>query len=196
ITIDITSMKPSIHVSQDWETVWPRVNEGSFVIQHKGLYYMTYSANSYESQHYGIGFATSKSVEGPWTKYDKNPIFQMPEDLVGVGHSAMFRDKEGKLRIAFHAHHSKEKIHPRAMYIATVDFSKDKLPVMQITGKVLRPKLKYGGIAKSIITNFIYASINLSYSIYNIFLVNINCNYIFTILLIIKLIFLQFIQYT
>ena len=142
ITIDTTSMKPCIHVSQDWETVWPRVNEGSFVIQHKGLYYMTYSANSYESQHYGIGFATSKSVEGPWTKYDKNPIFQMPEDLVGVGHSAMFRDKEGKLRIVFHAHHSKEKIHPRAMYIATVDFSKDKLPVMQITGKVLRPKLK------------------------------------------------------
>ena len=142
ITIDTTSMKPCIHVSQDWETVWPRVNEGSFVIQNKGLYYMTYSANSYESQHYGIGFATAKYAEGPWTKYDKNPIFQMPEDLVGVGHSAMFRDKEGKLRIVFHAHHSKEKIHPRGMYIATVDFSKDKVPVMQIKGKILRPKLK------------------------------------------------------
>ncbi len=142
ITIDTTSMKPCIHVSQDWETVWPRVNEGSFVIQNKGLYYMTYSANSYESQHYGIGFATAKYAEGPWTKYDKNPIFQMPEDLVGVGHSAMFRDKEGKLRIVFHSHHSKEKIHPRGMYIATVDFSKDKVPVMQIKGKILRPKLK------------------------------------------------------
>jgi len=141
-TIDATSMKPCIHVSQEWETVWPRVNEGPFVVKHGELYYMTYSGNSYESPHYGVGFATSKSVEGPWTKYDKNPILQMPEDLVGVGHSAMFKDKDGNLKIVFHAHHSKDSIHPRAMYIADVSFSSDAVPVMKITGEIIRPKLK------------------------------------------------------
>lgn len=141
-TIDLASMKPCIHVSQDWETVWPRVNEGAFVVKHKDLYYLTYSGNSYESQSYGVGFATSKSVNGPWTKYDKNPILQMPEDLVGVGHSAMFKDKDGKLRIVFHAHHSKDSIHPRAMYIAEVTFTNDAMPVMKITGDIIRPKLK------------------------------------------------------
>ncbi len=119
------SMKPCIHVSQQWETVWPRVNEGPFVIKHKGTYYMTYSGNSYESPFYGIGFAIAPSPSGPWTKYENNPILQKPGDLAGVGHSALFTDKKGELRIVFHAHHSQTSIHPRAMYISTVRFQKE-----------------------------------------------------------------------
>jgi beta-xylosidase len=142
MTIKEPTLTKCIHVSQPWEEVWPRVNEGSFVIKYQDIYYMTYSANSYESQFYGIGFATSGSPMGPWKKYEKNPIFQKPEDLVGVGHSAMFHDKKGKLKIVFHAHRSKESIHPRDMYIADVEFTKDKVPVMKITGKILRPKMK------------------------------------------------------
>ena len=30
------TMQKCIHVSQEWETVWPRVNEGCFVIKHNG----------------------------------------------------------------------------------------------------------------------------------------------------------------
>jgi beta-xylosidase len=94
---------------------------------------MTYSANSYESPFYGIGVATADNITGPWTKYEDNPIFQKPGDLVGVGHSAMFTDKEGKLRIVFHAHNSTQKIHPRHMYISTVNFvEKDGKEVMEI----------------------------------------------------------------
>jgi len=141
-TIKTATLKKCINVSQAWEEVWPRVNEGAFVMKHKGLYYMTYSANSYESPFYGIGFATASSPEGPWTKYTSNPILQKPQDLVGVGHSAMFKDKSGKLRIVFHAHHSKESIHPRAMYIADVTFTDDNTPVMKISNEILRPKLK------------------------------------------------------
>lgn len=111
-----------IRVSQDWERVWPTVNEGCFVIKHNGTYYMTYSANSYESQSYGIGYAVATSPFGPWTKYPDNPILQKPGDLVGVGHSAMFYDKNGQLKIVFHAHHSKKSIHPREMYISDVTF--------------------------------------------------------------------------
>lgn len=143
---DLMTIKPStvtkcINVSQEWETVWPRVNEGCFVLKHRGKYYMTYSANSYESQFYGIGFATSDSPTGPWTKYEGNPILQKPESLVGVGHSAMFSDKNGKLKIVFHAHRSEKSIHPRDMYIADVEFTTDKIPVMKITGKILRPTM-------------------------------------------------------
>lgn len=122
IDIKPETMKPCIHVSQEWEKVWPRVNEGSFVIKHNGVYYMTYSANSYESPYYGVGVATARNIWGPWEKYEGNPILQMPGDIVGVGHSAIFTDKEGQLRIVFHAHNSKTKIHPRDMYIGTVNF--------------------------------------------------------------------------
>jgi len=141
-TIKQSTMTKCINVSQPWEEVWPRVNEGPYVLKHKGLYYMTYSANSYESPFYGIGYATSESPMGPWTKYEKNPILQKPDSLVGVGHSAMFKDKSGKLRVVFHAHNSQEKIHPRLMYIGNVGFSNDEVPVMSITGEILMPVIK------------------------------------------------------
>ena len=118
-TVSYTHL-PCIHVSQAWEEVWPRVNEGPFVIKRNGLYYMTYSANSYESPFYGIGCATATDLMGTWTKYEENPLLQKPGELVGVGHSATFTDKAGKLRIVFHAHKDKSSIHPRAMYILSL----------------------------------------------------------------------------
>lgn len=126
LTLKPETLKPCIHVSQPWEEVWPRVNEGAFVMKHNGTYYMTYSANSYESPFYEIGCATASSVYGPWTKYSDNPLLQKPDKLVGVGHSAMFKDKKGKLKIVFHAHRDETAIHPRAMYIADVEFRKTK----------------------------------------------------------------------
>ncbi|HCY42635.1 MAG TPA: 1,4-beta-xylanase [Prolixibacteraceae bacterium] len=140
IDIKPGTMKKCINVSQPWEEVWPRVNEGSFIVKRNGIYYMTYSANSYESQFYGVGVATATNITGPWTKYEGNPIFQKPGDLVGVGHSAMFTDKDGKLRIVFHAHNSTAKIHPRHMYISTVSFeNKAGKEVMAIDKDYLVP---------------------------------------------------------
>lgn len=124
MTIKTETMHPCIHVSQEWEEVWPRVNEGAFVTKHNGIYYMTYSANSYESPFYGVGCATATDIMGEWTKYPDNPLLQKPGNLVGVGHSAMFRDKKGDLRIVFHAHHDEKNIHPRKMYIGRAGFKK------------------------------------------------------------------------
>ena len=39
-----------------------------------------------------------------------------------MGHSALFCDEEGRLKIVFHAHKSREAIHPREMYISDVRF--------------------------------------------------------------------------
>jgi beta-xylosidase len=121
------TLHPCIHVSQDWEKVWPRVNEGPFVIKHKGIYYMTYSANSYESQMYGIGCATAKDVMGEWKKYPNNPILQKPGSLVGVGHHSIFKDKRGQLMVVFHAHHDSLHIHPRHLCITKAYFENDSL---------------------------------------------------------------------
>lgn len=144
---NLTEMKPEtmthcIHVSQAWEEVWPRVNEGAFVVKHNGMYYMTYSANSYESPYYGIGFATADNPMGPWTKYENNPIYQNVGELTGIGHSAMFTDKDGNLRKVFHAHNSKTEIHPRLMYICNVNFDeKDGKEIMTIDPNYITPLL-------------------------------------------------------
>lgn len=122
LTLKKQTMRPCIHVSQPWEEVWPRVNEGPFVVKRNGVYYMTYSANSYESPFYGIGCATATQITGEWTKYETNPLLQKPGDLAGVGHSALFTDREGRLRIVYHAHKDTSHIHPRGMYIGEVRF--------------------------------------------------------------------------
>lgn len=143
LNIKPETIKKCIHVSQPWEEIWPRVNEGAFVIKHKGTYFMTYSANSYESPFYGVGFATAPFVNGPWTKYENNPILQKPGELVGVGHSAMFTDKDNNLRIVFHAHASTTKIHPRHMYISSVKFeNKNGKEIMVIDPNYITPVQK------------------------------------------------------
>jgi beta-xylosidase len=143
LDIKTETMQKCIHVSQEWEKVWPRVNEGAFVMKHNGVYYMTYSANNYESPFYGIGFATATDLKGPWVKYDRNPIYQKTGDLFGIGHSAMFTDKEGKLRIVFHSHFSQTKIHPRIMHISTVSFrEEDGKDVMVIDPAYITPVLR------------------------------------------------------
>lgn len=126
LNIKPETMYKCINVSQPWEEVWPRVNEGSFVFKRKGVYYMTYSANSYESPFYGVGFATATNITGPWTKYNKNPILQKPGTLLGIGHSAMFTDNKGQMKIVYHSHYDAKNIHPRKVHISNVNFVKDE----------------------------------------------------------------------
>lgn len=142
VTLKKQTMRPVIHVSQPWEEVWPRVNEGPFVLKHKGLYYLTYSANSYESPLYGIGCATASSLKGEWTKYPENPLLQRPAGLWGTGHHALFTDKQGDLRIVFHAHRDSSHIHPRAMHIGRIGFENvGGVDRLRISSGYLTPRL-------------------------------------------------------
>lgn len=140
---DLTSIVPGsekfcIGMDQEWEKVWPSVNEGPSVIEHNGTYYMTYSANSYESPAYGVGVATAASPEGPWVKYDGNPILQFHEGLEGVGHHALFQDADGKRRIVFHSHNKPGKIHPRIIHIGEYYIRKDRIVVSK---KYITPEM-------------------------------------------------------
>jgi beta-xylosidase len=125
-TLKTETLHACIHVTEEWEKVQARVTEGPFVVKHKGLYYMTYSANHYQSKDYGIGYATTRDIMGKWNKYEHNPILRRPYGLVGAGHHCLFRDKDGQLQMAFHAHKSAEKVQPREMYIASVRFVRNR----------------------------------------------------------------------
>nr|WP_319510320.1 glycoside hydrolase family 43 protein [uncultured Draconibacterium sp.] len=140
ITLKMETLKPCLNVSQEWENEMGRVNEGSFIIKHNGTYYMSYSANHYESPMYGVGYATAENIMGPYEKSAQNPILQKPKGLIGVGHSAMFRDKNGDLRIVFHSHHSNTEIHPRLMHIGRVNFENvEGVEVMKIGDDIFTP---------------------------------------------------------
>ncbi len=98
-------------VDQEWEMppeepkFW--CNEGPFVINHGGKYYMTYSGNHYASPRYAVGYATAPRPLGPWTKAAENPILKTDLDIPisGPGHNAFVASPDGKeLFIVYHAH--------------------------------------------------------------------------------------------
>ncbi|PAU95594.1 1,4-beta-xylanase [Aliifodinibius salipaludis] len=130
--------------SQDWEKSKKKpvgtVNEGPYVLKKDGRYYMSYSANHYASQDYGIGWAYAGEPLGDWTKSDENPIIQNPDSLVGTGHSAFFRDKNDKLHIVYHAHFDTTEVHPRKGYINEVELVKQEESDILIP-QILSPKI-------------------------------------------------------
>jgi beta-xylosidase len=107
-----------------WESDWGKIAEGPFCIKHEGYYYLTYSANHYQSHNYGVGYAFTLDIKGSWAKYNGNPVLQKPNGLVGSGHHCLFRDKDDQLKMAFHAHKSETTVNPRETYITSVDFVK------------------------------------------------------------------------
>lgn len=78
-------------------------NEGPFVCKKDGLYYLTYSANCFDSRYYGVGVATAKSPLGPFVKQSE-PLLQINDGQTGgTGHS-MFFDDNGQTMMALHCH--------------------------------------------------------------------------------------------
>ena len=134
------TLRKCFAASQSWELKMGRVNEGPNIIKHNRRYYLTYSGNDYQSQDYAVGYATTTNIaNGTWTKNSNNPILRRWDDLVGTGHHSLFYDKEGLLRIVFHAHNSTEKIHDRLMYIGTMQFRSSNL--VMLNDPIIRPTL-------------------------------------------------------
>lgn len=123
------TLKHCISVSLDWENKLGRVCEGPFVIKHGRVYLFTYSANDYRSQDYGVGCARGTKANGTWNKNSK-PILQRAQGLVGTGHHSFFTDKEGRLRIVFHAHNSTEAVAPRLMYIGSAESTPNSIKIL------------------------------------------------------------------
>ena len=55
------------------------------------------------------------------------------------GHGAPFQCKDGSWKYIFHAHWSKEKIHPRTSYFK--DFAISDQGVVSISGEVIEPRV-------------------------------------------------------
>ena len=140
ITPIASTLRKCFAASQSWELKQGRVNEGPNVIKNGKRYYLTYSGNDYRSQDYAVGYAyTNNIASGTWTKYANNPILRRWDDLVGTGHHSLFYDKEGLLRIVFHAHNSTESVQTRLMYIGTMTFRSNNL--VMLNDPVIRPTL-------------------------------------------------------
>ena len=75
-----------------------------------------------------MGCARATRADGTWNKTSR-PILQRAQGLVGTGHHSFFTDKEGRLRIVFHAHNSTEEVAPRLMYIGSAEATSSTIKI-------------------------------------------------------------------
>ena len=91
-----------------WETRtgdW-RWNEGPCVFERNGIYYLMFSAGVYSDNTYSVGYATSDSPLGRYTKNKSNPIMSGDGKYVsGSGHNNYFMSPDGtEMMTVYHTH--------------------------------------------------------------------------------------------
>ncbi len=93
---------PTALLSHDRRWERPLI-EAPSMVHARGRYYLFYSANWWESGRYSVGYATSASVTGPFTKATTaRPWLRSGVPAAGPGGQEFFVDHDGDLRMAFH----------------------------------------------------------------------------------------------
>lgn len=87
-------------VKQSWEG---SIVENPSMIRFKKKYYLFYSANSYASTRYAVGYMICKKWTGPCKRPRKKPLLRTKGSIAGPGGAAAFKDARGRLRLAYHA---------------------------------------------------------------------------------------------
>ena len=97
------------------------------MLKHNGTYYLTYSANHYQSQGYAVGCATSTTPLGDYEKCKYNPVLSKNENVkaVGTGHHSFFTAENGELFIVYHRHNSLTQVQTRQTCIDRCGFVTD-----------------------------------------------------------------------
>ncbi|MBA2535283.1 MAG: family 43 glycosylhydrolase [Rubrobacter sp.] len=84
----------------------------------QALYYLAYSANNWENQYYGVGYATATNPLGPWKKYAGNPILAQNESLpmYSTGHGSIASSPDSSQ--TYYVHHARPSATggPRKLY--------------------------------------------------------------------------------
>ena len=126
LTEDLTSIKPGtttllLQYTDPWEATTVEAPE---MIKHNGVYYLTYSGNTYTSEKYAIGYATSDSPLGEFHRYSANPILNYTSEIQGTGHHCFTTSPDGsELWIVYHVHSAIGVYEPRTLCIDRVRFA-------------------------------------------------------------------------
>ncbi|PZP47384.1 MAG: beta-xylosidase [Pseudopedobacter saltans] len=129
---DLSAIVPAsdslcLSAEEAWETKMDKVVEGPTVFKHGGWYYLLYSANHFKSKHYAVGYAVSKTINGPWLKYKGNPVLSLEgTNASGSGHGDIVSGKSHNLYYVFHTHNSDTLIGPRKTAITKIYFKRSK----------------------------------------------------------------------
>ena len=125
-----------------------RWEEGSTTFEHRYVdaagrrrtaYYLTYSANNWESPSYGVGYAVADGPLGPWRKYPGNPILaQNPQiGMYSTGHGSIAFSPDGAEM--YYVHHGRptpdaeqRRLYTERMYVEDQRLDATGRPTLRI----------------------------------------------------------------
>lgn len=116
------------HNDQEWEG---GLVEGIAIFRKNGYFYATYSARGCceISCDYVTGVARSKSLLGPWEKYEMNPVIKDNENWKCPGHGTVV-EKDGELWLLNHAYNQEGSVYVgRQGVLQKVEWTDDFWPV-------------------------------------------------------------------
>ncbi|MET3963353.1 beta-xylosidase [Marmoricola sp. OAE513] len=87
-------------IARDWEG---KIIENPAMIRYKKRFYLFYSANSYASSKYAVGYMICKKWYRDCKRPKKGPFMKSGKYLSGPGGATPFVDAAGNLRLAYHA---------------------------------------------------------------------------------------------
>lgn len=105
--IESTDVELIVAKAGTWEKKGGNVAEGPEMLKHNGKYYLSYSCNGYNTAYYAVGYATSSSPLGTYTRYENNPILttDTEEGVYSPGHHSFTTSPDGsELFIVYHRH--------------------------------------------------------------------------------------------
>jgi beta-xylosidase len=112
-----------------------RWTEGSFIFKNKNTYYMMYSANYFGGKNYAVGYATSKTPLGPFTKARNNPVLQKDTDkggvVTGTGHNSVVYSPDGKRMFCVYHARTTSTGDERVVFIDRMKILKDGTLVVE-----------------------------------------------------------------
>ncbi|KAI0757318.1 glycoside hydrolase family 43 protein [Daedaleopsis nitida] len=111
-----------------------RWSEGSTTIKRydslgQPIYFLTYSANNYESPDYGVGYAYAHSVAGPYYKSPSNPIFTQDasRSVYSTGHGSIVASAANPNELYYPHHARPSPADARYLYTARLFVEPDAL---------------------------------------------------------------------
>ncbi|UPK67423.1 glycoside hydrolase family 43 protein [Chitinophaga filiformis] len=124
-----------------------RWTEGSVAFKKGDTYYMMYSANYFGGKNYAVGYATSKSPLGPFTKAANNPVLQKNVDkggvVTGTGHNSITYSPDGKEMLCVYHARTSASGDKRVVFIDRMKISKDGM--LTVEGPTTAPQAMPGG---------------------------------------------------
>jgi len=124
-----------------------RWTEGSVAFKKGNTYYIMYSANYFGGRNYAVGYATSKSPLGPFTKAANNPVLQKNVEkggvVTGTGHNSITYSPDGKEMFCVYHARTSATGDQRVVFIDRMHISKDGK--LTVEGPTTTPQRVPGG---------------------------------------------------